>query len=247
VIDELPPNRTPITTVTVSRDRRDEVIERIAVNCEAGKQAYWVCPLVEESTALDAQAAEATFADLADRLNIPIGLVHGKMRPAQKQAVMQDFKDGKTALLVATTVIEVGVDVPNASLMVIENAERLGLSQLHQLRGRVGRGSEKSYCVLLYQTPLSATGIERLNVLRDSSDGFVIAQKDLALRGAGELLGKRQAGHLGYYISDLARDEVLLVMANALARQLIADPTRKADVHRLIARWTPNAIKYINA
>ena len=185
IIDELPPNRTPITTVTISRDRRDEVIERIAINCEQGKQAYWVCPLVEESSILDAQAAEATYADLDDRLNLSIGLVHGKMKPADKQAVMQDFKQGKTSLLVATTVIEVGVDVPNASLMVIENAERLGLSQLHQLRGRVGRGTAKSFCVLLYQTPLSLIGIERFNVLRDSNDGFVIAQKDLALRGAG--------------------------------------------------------------
>ncbi|MFW2177799.1 MULTISPECIES: ATP-dependent DNA helicase RecG [unclassified Moraxella] len=247
IIDELPPNRTPITTVTISRDRRDEVIERIAVNCQEGKQAYWVCPLVEESTALDAQSAQATYDDLDDRLNLKIGLVHGKMKPADKQAVMQDFKAGKTALLVATTVIEVGVDVPNASLMVIENAERLGLSQLHQLRGRVGRGTAKSFCVLLYQTPLSETGIERLNVLRDSTDGFVIAQKDLELRGAGELLGKRQTGFDSYYISDLVRDENLLIIAQFVAKYLIADPKRKADVQQYISHWTPDAVKYINA
>ena len=247
IIDELPPNRTPITTVTISRDRRDEVIERIAANCQTGKQAYWVCPLVEESSVLDAQAAEATYADLDDRLDLNIGLVHGRMKPAEKQAVMQDFKQANTALLVATTVIEVGVDVPNASLMVIENAERLGLSQLHQLRGRVGRGTEKSFCVLLYQTPLSETGIERLNVLRDSNDGFVIAQKDLELRGAGELLGKRQTGHMGYYISDLVRDENWLIIAQALAHYMIRDSHRQTQVLQLINRWTPEAIKYVNA
>lgn len=247
IIDELPPGRTPITTVMVDRNRRDEVIERIAVNCAAGRQAYWVCPLVEESTALDAQAAEATFADLNERLNINIGLVHGKMKPAEKQAVMQDFKSGALDLLVATTVIEVGVDVPNASLMVIENAERLGLSQLHQLRGRVGRGAAKSFCVLLYQSPLSETGIERLNVLRDSTDGFVIAEKDLALRGPGELLGKRQTGNVDYYLADLARDECLIAIAQKLAVHLIKDKLRKADVSRLIARWMPKAHQYTNA
>ena len=203
IIDELPPGRTPITTVTIDRNRRDEVIERIAVNCEAGRQAYWVCSLVEASSVLDAQAAEATYEDLNERLDIRIGLVHGKMKSADKQAIMQAFKAGDLDLLIATTVIEVGVDVPNASLMVIENAERLGLSQLHQLRGRVGRGSTKSFCVLLYQKPLSETGTERLNVLRDSTDGFVIAQKDLELRGPGELLGKRQTGNVGYYLADL--------------------------------------------
>lgn len=246
IIDELPPGRTPITTVMIDRNRRDEVIERIAVNCAQGKQAYWVCPLVEESSVLDAQAAEATYADLAERLDIRIGLVHGKMKAAEKQAVMLAFKNAELDLLVATTVIEVGVDVPNASLMVIENAERLGLSQLHQLRGRVGRGSEKSFCVLLYQTPLSETGIERLNVLRESSDGFVIAQKDLELRGPGELLGKRQTGNIGYYISDLSRDENLLMIGRSLAKRLISDPSRKAEVGLLIERWMPEASKYTN-
>ena len=247
IIDELPPGRTPITTVTIDRNRRDEVIERIAINCEAGRQAYWVCSLVEESSVLDAQAAEATYEDLNERLDIRIGLVHGKMKSAEKQAIMQEFKAGNLDLLIATTVIEVGVDVPNASLMVIENAERLGLSQLHQLRGRVGRGSTKSYCVLLYQKPLSETGTERLNVLRESTDGFVIAQKDLELRGPGELLGKRQTGNVGYYLADLIRDEQLFAIAQRLARHLIADPTRKADVSQLIHRWMPEASRYTNA
>ena len=247
IIDELPPGRTPITTVTIDRNRRDEVIERIAINCEAGRQAYWVCSLVEESSVLDAQAAEATYEDLNERLDIRIGLVHGKMKSADKQAIMLEFKSGNLDLLIATTVIEVGVDVPNASLMVIENAERLGLSQLHQLRGRVGRGSTKSFCVLLYQKPLSETGTERLNVLRDSTDGFVIAQKDLELRGPGELLGKRQTGNVGYYLADLIRDEQLFAIAQRLAKHLIADPTRKADVSQLIHRWMPEASRYTNA
>lgn len=247
IIDELPPGRTPITTVTIDRNRRDEVIERIAVNCEAGRQAYWVCSLVEESSVLDAQAAEATYEDLNERLDIRIGLVHGKMKSADKQAIMQEFKAGNLDLLIATTVIEVGVDVPNASLMVIENAERLGLSQLHQLRGRIGRGSTKSFCVLLYQKPLSETGTERLNVLRDSTDGFVIAQKDLELRGPGELLGKRQTGNVGYYLADLIRDEQLFAIAQRLAKHLISDPTRKADVSQLIHRWMPEASRYTNA
>ena len=247
IIDELPPGRTPITTVTIDRNRRDEVIDRIAVNCAAGRQAYWVCSLVEESTALDTQAAEATYEDLNERLDIRIGLVHGKMKAADKQAVMQEFKAGRLDLLIATTVIEVGVDVPNASLMVIENAERLGLSQLHQLRGRVGRGSTKSYCVLLYQTPLSETGTERLNVLRESTDGFVIAQKDLELRGPGELLGKRQTGNVGYYLADMIRDEQLFAIAQRLAKHIISNPARKADVSQLIQRWMPDASRYTNA
>ena len=247
IIDELPPGRTPITTVTIDRNRRDEVIERIAVNCEAGRQAYWVCSLVEESSVLDAQAAEATYEDLSERLDIRIGLVHGKMKGADKQAVMQEFKSGQLDLLIATTVIEVGVDVPNASLMVIENAERLGLSQLHQLRGRVGRGSTKSYCVLLYQKPLSETGTERLSVLRESTDGFVIAQKDLELRGPGELLGKRQTGNIGYYLADLIRDEQLFAIAQRLAKHLIQNPARRADVSQLIHRWMPEASRYTNA
>ncbi|OPH33260.1 ATP-dependent DNA helicase RecG [Moraxella lacunata] len=247
VIDELPPNRTPITTVTINRDRRDEVIERIRINCKNGKQAYWVCPLVEESTALDAQSAELLYQDLCERLDIRIGLVHGKMKASDKQAVVNDFKQGDIDLLVATTVIEVGVDVPNASLMVIENAERLGLSQLHQLRGRVGRGSEKSFCVLLYQMPLSPTGIERLNILRDSTDGFVIAQKDLELRGAGELLGKRQTGDMGYYLADIVRDESLLHIAQNLANHLIKSPNKTALTQAMIGLWLRESGEFVGA
>lgn len=247
VIDELPPNRTPITTVTINRDRRDEVIERIRINCKNGKQAYWVCPLVEESTALDAQSAELLYEDLCERLDIRIGLVHGKMKASDKQAVMNDFKQGDIELLVATTVIEVGVDVPNASLMVIENAERLGLSQLHQLRGRVGRGSEKSFCVLLYQMPLSPTGIERLNILRDSTDGFVIAQKDLELRGAGELLGKRQTGDMGYYLADIVRDESLLHIAQNLANHLISQSNKTALAQAMIGLWLKDSGEFVGA
>lgn len=246
IIDELPPGRTPVTTVTVSRDRRDEVIARVAANCSEGKQAYWVCPLVAASTQLDAQAAEATFADLRERLKLRIGLVYGKMKAEEKQATMQAFKNHELDLLVATTVIEVGVDVPNASLMIIENAERLGLSQLHQLRGRVGRGATQSFCVLLYQPPLSPEGIERLNILRDSSDGFVIAEKDLQLRGAGELLGKRQTGNVGFYVMDLVRDSWLLADAKTLAAVLLNDVkfnnAQTAGV--LINRWLPEAEKY---
>lgn len=247
VIDELPPNRTPVTTVTISRDRRDEVLERVSVNCEQGKQAYWICPLVEESSALDAQSAELMYEEIDGRLPIKVGLVHGKMKATDKQAVMSDFKAGHIQLLVATTVIEVGVDVPNASMMVIENAERLGLSQLHQLRGRVGRGSEKSFCVLLYQTPLSQTGIERLNVLKDSTDGFVIAQKDLQLRGAGELLGKRQTGDMGYYIADIVRDEVLLTHARMIALYLVNTPSKKQLAESIMSLWLKESKDYVNA
>lgn len=247
VIDELPPGRTPITTVTINRDRHDEVIERIRINCKNGKQAYWVCPLVEESTVLDAQSAELLYEELCKRLDIRIGLVHGKMKAGDKQAVMSDFKEGNIDLLVATTVIEVGVDVPNASLMVIENAERLGLSQLHQLRGRVGRGSEKSFCVLLYQLPLSPTGIERLNILRESTDGFVIAQKDLELRGAGELLGRRQTGEMGYYLADIVRDESLLYIAQNLAKHLIRQPNKTAQIQAMMGLWLKESGEFVGA
>jgi len=187
VIDELPPGRTPVATVVLANTRRAEVVERIRTACAEGRQVYWVCTLIEESEVLQAQAAEATFAELTAALaGIRVGFVHGRLKPAEKQAAMQAFKAGETALLVATTVIEVGVDVPDASLMVIENAERLGLAQLHQLRGRVGRGSAKSSCVLLYQRPLSAPARQRLDVLRESNDGFRIAEKDLELRGPGK-------------------------------------------------------------
>lgn len=235
IIDELPPGRTPITTLTVAQTRRHEVIERIAKNCAEGKQAYWVCPLVEASETLDAQAAEATYAELDDALNIRIGLVHGKMKAAEKQAVMAAFKAGEIQLLVATTVIEVGVDVPNASLMIIENAERMGLSQLHQLRGRVGRGDQASYCVLLYKKPLTDHGAERLSVLKHSTDGFVIAEKDLALRGPGELMGKRQTGTMGFYVADLQTDGELLDHAQRLARDIMLHHPEL--VTPLIERW----------
>lgn len=246
VIDELPPNRTSVTTVTISRDRRDEVLKRVSVNCQDGKQAYWICPLVEESSTLDAQSAQMMYDEIKERLDISVGLVHGKMKPRDKQAVMADFKAGVVQLLVATTVIEVGVDVPNASLMVIENAERLGLSQLHQLRGRVGRGGQKSFCVLLYQTPLSQIGIERLNVLKDSTDGFVIAQKDLALRGAGELLGRRQTGDMGYYIADIVRDETLLTHARTIATHLVNTPSKKDKAWAIMNLWLKDT-QYANA
>lgn len=243
VIDELPPNRTPITTVTINRNRRDEVIERITVNCQAGKQAYWICPLVEESAVLDAQSATLMYEELTERLPIAVGLVHGKMKPADKQAVMQSFKEGAIDLLIATTVVEVGVDVPNASLMVIENAERLGLSQLHQLRGRVGRGVAKSFCVLLYQSPLSEMSSARLAILKDSSDGFVIAEQDLILRGAGELLGTRQTGDMGYYIADIVRDETLQTLARQVAERLLVHK-KFADIDAIRELWLPHSQAY---
>ena len=203
IIDELPPGRTPVTTVAIPDTRRSDIIDRVRNACtHEGRQAYWVCTLIEESDLLEAQAAEATWEEL--KLALPelnIGLVHGRMKPAEKQAVMQAFKQGEMHLLVATTVIEVGVDVPNSSLMIIENPERLGLAQLHQLRGRVGRGAVASHCVLLYKSPLSKTAQKRLQVLRDSNDGFVIAQKDLEIRGPGELLGTRQTGNAEFKVA----------------------------------------------
>lgn len=243
VIDELPPGRTPITTVTLPMARRNSVIERVAINCAEGRQAYWVCTLVEESETLDAQAAEATHAELCALLpHLRVGLVHGRMKAEEKQAVMQAFKNNQLHLLVATTVIEVGVDVPNASLMIIENAERLGLSQLHQLRGRVGRGATASYCVLMYKGPLTPQGMARLGILRDSSDGFVIAEKDLELRGPGELLGTRQAGELGFQVADLLRDQALLQPARQMAEQLLSQHPEQASA--LLQRWLPHAPRY---
>lgn len=237
VIDELPPGRQPVTTVLIDNGRRAQVVDRVAAACAGGRQAYWVCTLIEESDALQAQAAEATAAELQAALpDLPIGLIHGRMKPAEKDEVMAAFKAGKLALLVATTVIEVGVDVPNASLMIIENPERLGLAQLHQLRGRVGRGSEASHCVLLYQGPLSANGRQRLSALRDSSDGFYIAEKDLELRGPGEVLGTRQTGLMEFRIAELpAHDHLLDQVA------LLADEIRQSHPELaapLIQRWT---------
>ncbi|SFQ84922.1 ATP-dependent DNA helicase RecG [Halopseudomonas formosensis] len=236
ILDELPPGRTPINTVLVSDSRREEVIARVRAGCKEGRQAYWVCTLIEESEQLQAQAAEVTWQNLCEHLpELSIGLIHGRMKAAEKAEIMQAFKEGDLHLLVATTVIEVGVDVPNASLMIIENPERLGLAQLHQLRGRVGRGSTASHCVLLYQAPLSALGRERLGIMRESSDGFVIAEKDLELRGPGEVLGTRQTGLVQFRVADLVRDADLL----PLVQQAAADigerhPQRAAAI---IDRW----------
>ena len=243
IIDELPPGRTPIQTVTIPLERREQVLQRIASNCREGKQAYWVCTLVEQSETLDAQAAEATYQEIKDRFpDINIGLVHGKMKADEKQAVMQAFKDNQSQLLIATTVIEVGVDVPNASIMVIENAERLGLSQLHQLRGRVGRGATASFCALLYKTPLSQNGQERLSILRESNDGFVIAEKDLEIRGPGELLGTKQTGDMGFRVARLERDDHLLTQAHYVAEQILKDYPQHAE--GLLKRWLPEAPRY---
>lgn len=243
IIDELPPGRTPIQTVTIPLDRREQVLQRIASNCREGKQAYWVCTLVEQSETLDAQAAEATYQEIKERFpDINIGLVHGKMKADEKQAVMQAFKDNQSQLLITTTVIEVGVDVPNASIMVIENAERLGLSQLHQLRGRVGRGATASFCALLYKTPLSQNGQQRLSILRESNDGFVIAEKDLEIRGPGELLGTKQTGDMGFRVARLERDDHLLTQAHYVAEQILKDYPQHAD--GLLKRWLPEAPRY---
>lgn len=247
VIDELPPGRTPVTTVAIPDTRRTDIIDRVRHACiTEGRQAYWVCTLIEESELLEAQAAEATWEEL--KLALPelnVGLVHGRMKPAEKQAVMASFKQGELHLLVATTVIEVGVDVPNASLMIIENPERLGLAQLHQLRGRVGRGAVASHCVLLYKTPLSKTAQIRLQVLRDSNDGFVIAQKDLEIRGPGELLGTRQTGNAEFKVADLLRDQAMIPEVQRLARHIHERYPQQAKA--LIERWMPETERYSNA
>lgn len=245
-IDELPPGRTPVQTVALNNDRRPELIERIALACREGRQVYWVCTLIEENDELDATPAQATFESLQALLpGVRVGLVHGRLKASEKLATMVAFKAGQIDLLVATTVIEVGVDVPNASLMVIENAERLGLAQLHQLRGRVGRGSAVSRCVLLYQARLSAMARERLETMRQTNDGFVIAEKDLELRGPGELLGTRQTGLAGFRMADLARDADLLPGVHALAERLLADAPLVAD--RVVERWIGSAVRYAGA
>ena len=245
VIDELPPGRQPVTTALIDSNRRAQVVARVAAACEQGRQAYWVCTLIEESDVLQAQAAEATVAELQLALpQLAIGLIHGRMKPVEKEAVMLAFKLGGIALLVATTVIEVGVDVPNASLMIIENPERLGLAQLHQLRGRVGRGRQASHCVLLYQTPLSASGRDRLAALRDSSDGFYIAERDLELRGPGEVLGTRQTGLMEFRIAQLPAHAHLLgevQTISAVIRQRFPELE-----HALVQRWTGSKQIYGN-
>ncbi|MEM8237380.1 ATP-dependent DNA helicase RecG [Morganella morganii subsp. sibonii] len=246
VIDELPPGRTPVTTVAIPDSRRHEIIERVRSACQDEKrQAYWVCTLIDESDLLEAQAAQVTFDELSATLpDLRVGMVHGRMKPAEKQAVMAQFKAGELDLLVATTVIEVGVDVPDASLMIIENPERLGLAQLHQLRGRVGRGSAVSHCVLLYKTPLTQTAKLRLQVLRDSNDGFVIAQKDLEIRGPGELLGTRQTGNAEFKVADLLRDQGMLPEVQRVARHLHQNYPEQAKA--LIERWLPERTQYTN-
>ncbi len=242
VLDELPPGRQPIETVAMPEARRGEVVARIRQACAAGRQAYWVCTLIEESEVLEAEAAEATAARLRASLpGIAVGLVHGRMRPGDRDAVMAAFQAGDVRLLVATTVVEVGVDVPRASLMVIENAERLGLAQLHQLRGRVGRGSERSTCVLLYRGPLSETARRRLSVIRRHTDGFAIAEEDLRLRGPGEVLGTRQTGLLQFRVADPLRDRGLLEQVSAAAHDLARDPERVAA---LLRRWGGDRVDY---
>ncbi|MBS0462196.1 MAG: ATP-dependent DNA helicase RecG [Proteobacteria bacterium] len=262
VIDELPPGRTPVQTVAASVERRGELIERIRVACADGRQAYWVCTLIDEESGTSggeqagygrgapvpspAQAATSLYEQLVGDLpGLRVGFVHGRMKSADKQATMRAFKDGQLDVLVATTVIEVGVDVPRASLMLIENAERLGLAQLHQLRGRVGRGAAVSTCVLIYQPPLSALARARIDTLRQTTDGFAIAQKDLELRGPGELLGTRQTGLAQFRVADLLRDAPLLPLVQRIAADLLArDPER---AQRLIARWVGGAERYAGA
>ncbi len=244
-IDELPPGRTPVQTVVIPDSRRDEVVERVRQACTAGRQAYWVCTLIEESEVLQCQAAEDTASLLTGALpGLRVELVHGRMKAKQKSACMAAFKAGDIDLLVATTVIEVGVDVPNASLMIIENAERLGLAQLHQLRGRVGRGSEKSSCVLMYHGSLSRLARERLAVIRDSNDGFEVARRDLELRGPGEVLGTRQTGEVQFHIADLLRDSDLLEKVEQAGKILVAKHPEK--VVPLIDRWLGQSARYGN-
>ncbi|MGZ5049979.1 MAG: ATP-dependent DNA helicase RecG [Methylobacter sp.] len=243
IIDELPPGRQPVVTSVIPAERRADVIERIDGWVARKRQVYWVCTLIEESEVLQCEAAENTAEMLADALpNVRVALVHGRMKPAEKDAVMQAFKNHQTDLLVATTVIEVGVDVPNAGLMIIENPERLGLSQLHQLRGRVGRGRDDSYCLLMYQSPLSNTARHRLGVLRDSNDGFVIAEKDLELRGPGEVMGTRQTGQIHFKVADLARDAGLLQLVQQIGDRFFTDAPEA--VQPLCDRWLGTSTEY---
>ncbi|MGE6792169.1 ATP-dependent DNA helicase RecG [Pseudomonas guineae] len=243
ILDELPPGRTPVNTLVIADSRRLEVVERVRLACNEGRQAYWVCTLIEESEELTCQAAETTFSDLTAALGgLNVGLIHGRMKPAEKAAVMDQFKQGRLQLLVATTVIEVGVDVPNASLMIIENPERLGLAQLHQLRGRVGRGSAASHCLLLYHPPLSQLGRQRLAIMRETCDGFIIAEKDLELRGPGEMLGTRQTGLLQFKVADLMRDADLLPAVRDAAQALLEHWPQ--HVSPLLERWLRHGQQY---
>lgn len=243
VIDELPPGRQPVTTIALPDTRRNEVIDRVRDACSSGLQAYWVCPLIDESEILDYQAAEASYDMLQTALaELRIGLVHGRMKNAARDKVMRAFKDGDIDVLVATTVIEVGVDVPNAGLMIIENAERMGLSQLHQLRGRVGRGSAQSHCVMLYRQPLGQLAKSRLGVLRETNDGFIVAEKDLELRGPGELLGTKQTGLPEYRIANLVRDAALMPSVQKTAGILQREQPQLAET--IIRRWLGEAHRF---
>jgi ATP-dependent DNA helicase RecG len=242
-LDEMPPGRTPVKTVAIANSRRDDVIARVSKACDNGRQAYWVCTLIEESEVLQCQAAEEASESLRQALpNLEVGLVHGRMRSKDKASNMQRFKDGKLDLLVATTVVEVGVDIPNASLMIIENAERLGLAQLHQLRGRVGRGAVASSCVLMYQPPLSDIARRRLQALRENTNGFELAEIDLRLRGPGELMGTRQTGMVRFRIADITRDRHLIPNVQQAARQLINQHPQ--NVEPLIERWLGDSTSY---
>ncbi len=246
IIDELPPGRSAVTTSVLDNQRRAQIVQRVEQACKGGRQAYWVCTLIEESDALQCQAAENTAQELQQALpELRIALLHGRMKAAEKADIMARFKGGSIDLLVATTVIEVGVDVPNASLMIIENAERLGLAQIHQLRGRVGRGAVASHCVLMYQRPLGATGKRRLQTLRNSNDGFYIAEQDLKLRGPGEVLGTRQTGMLQFRIADLERDAELLDAVQDAAQKLLQQEPERAAL--LVQRWLPQRTDYGNA
>ncbi|MDB9976004.1 ATP-dependent DNA helicase RecG [Candidatus Thioglobus sp.] len=236
IIDELPPGRQIIETVALSNARRDELITKIKQISKEGRQIYWVCTLIEESEALRAESAEKTYTYLTDNLrDLKVVMIHGRLTKSEKEIIMSDFSQGETNLLVATTVIEVGVNVPNASLMIVENAERLGLAQLHQLRGRVGRGSEKSACVLMYQSPLSQTAKERLDILRQSNDGFLIAQKDLELRGPGEILGTQQTGIASMKIADIVRDSYLLKQVGYYSSKMLE--AEHTSQNALMTRW----------
>ena len=245
IIDELPKGRGFIRTFINPEDRRNKIMDKISKECKVGRQVYWVCPLIEESDELNFQAAESTYIFLKEKLQkLNIGLVHGKLSSAKKIKEMENFKNGNTNILVATTVIEVGVDVANASVMVIENSERLGLSQLHQLRGRVGRGKHESFCFLIYKKPLSSIAQERLTAIRATNDGFVIAEKDLQLRGPGELLGTRQKGLIGLRIADIMRDAHLLPAINKLAVNI--EQNHPDVIDKIVRRWVGDELEYRN-